>query len=113
MKLLPDECVTRFVKRDLSEHEVLTVDEAGLKGLKNGELLQAAAINFDVFVTVDKNIRHQQNVKKLPIAILILIAKSNAYASLKPLIPAVLEALKQVKPGEIVRVEAQGNLTSA
>ena len=53
-----DVCVTRFVKRDLvAEHEVLTVDDAGLKGLKNGDLLRAAAaVNFDALVTVDKNI---------------------------------------------------------
>lgn len=38
MRVLLDECVTRYVKRDLPGHEVFTVEEAGLKGLKNGRL---------------------------------------------------------------------------
>ena len=48
MKLLLDECVTRYLKRDLIGHDVSTVDEAGFKGLKNGALLRAADGNFDV-----------------------------------------------------------------
>jgi hypothetical protein len=106
MRLLLDECVTRFVKRALTEHDVLTVDEAGLKGLKNGALLQAASDSFDVLITVDKNIPYQQNVASLTITILIIVAKSNAYVALKPLMPKALEALRQIKPGEVMRVEA-------
>jgi predicted nuclease of predicted toxin-antitoxin system len=104
MKLLLDECVTRYVKPDLIGHVVSTVDDAGLKGLKNGALLKAAAGNFDVLVTVDQNLPHQQNTTGLQIAILILVSRSNAYAALKPLLPKALEALKQIKSGEIVRV---------
>jgi len=36
MRLLLDECMTRRLKREFVGHEVSTVDEAGLKGLKNG-----------------------------------------------------------------------------
>ncbi len=104
MKLLLDECVTRFVKPDLAGHEVFTIDEAGLKGLKNGQLLRAASGSFDVIVTVDRNLPHQQNIASLKIAILLLVAKSNAYAALKPLIPHALESLKQIKQGGIMRV---------
>ena len=50
MKLLLDECVTRHVKRDFVGHVVFTVDDAGFKGLKNGDLLRAAASRFDVIV---------------------------------------------------------------
>ncbi len=107
MKLLLDECVTRFVKRDLAGHEVLTVEEAGLKGLQNGALLRSAATeSFDVLVTVDKNIPYQQNTGDLTTAILILVAKSNAYAQLQPLMPQVLEALGKIKPGEIITIES-------
>jgi predicted nuclease of predicted toxin-antitoxin system len=104
MKLLLDECVTRYVKRDLTGHAVSTVEDAGLKGLKNGALLKAADGNFDVLLTVDQNLPHQQNTTGLQIAILILISRSNAYPSLKLLLPKALEALKQIKPGEIMRV---------
>jgi len=77
MKLLLDECVTRYLKRDLIGHDVSTVDEAGFKGLKNGALLRAADGNFDVLVTVDKSIRHQQNLQSFQIAVLLLNARTN------------------------------------
>ena len=106
MKVLLDECVTRYLKRNIIGHEVSTVDEAGMKGLKNGKLLQAATGQFDVLVTVDRNIVHQQNLSSLPIAILILVAKSNAYAALKPLIPQVLDALDLVQKGDVLTIKA-------
>jgi hypothetical protein len=52
VKLLLDECLTRFLKRDFVGHEVSTVEDAGLKGLENGDLLKAAAGIFDVLVTL-------------------------------------------------------------
>ena len=72
MKLLLDECVTRYLKPDFIGHDVSTVDEAGFKGLKNGALLRAASGKFDVLVTVDKSIRHQQNLQSFQIAVLLL-----------------------------------------
>ncbi len=105
MKLLLDECVTRYLKRDLIGHDVKTVDEAGIKGLKNGKLLRAASGHFDVLITVDRNIVHQQNIRSFDIAVLILLAKDNSYHTLKPLIPQALETLKQVRPGEVWQIE--------
>lgn len=105
MKLLLDECVTRYVKRDLTGHEVYTVEDAGLKGLENGDLLKAAAGSYDVLITVDNNIRYQQNIAGLHIAILILAAKRNSYARLKPLLPRALTALETIKPGTVIRIE--------
>ena len=61
MRVLLDECVTRYLKRDLPGHEVFTVEEAGFKGLKNGRLLESAAGHYDVLITVDQNLQHQQN----------------------------------------------------
>ena len=67
MKLLLDECVTRYLKPDFIGHDVKTVREAGFTGLKNGQLLKAAETEFDILVTVDKSIRHQQSLV-LPVA---------------------------------------------
>lgn len=107
MKLLLDECVTRYLKRDLVEHDVYTVDEAGFKGLKNGVLLARAADDgFDVLVTADQNVGHQQNVRTLRVAVLILAGRRNSYDALRPLIPQALEALKHIKPGDLVIVRA-------
>lgn len=104
MRLLLDECTPRRLKRDFAGHAVSTVEEAGLKGLKNGQLLKAADASFDVLITVDQNIPHQQNLGTLKIATLILTAKSNRYQDLRLLIPQALNSLKQIKPGEVARV---------
>ena len=106
MKLLLDECVTRYLRQDLIGHDVSTVDEAGFKGLKNGALLKAANGRFEVLVTVDKSIRHQQHLQSFQIAVLLLIAKTNRYEHLKPLVPQALEALKSIKPGTFAQVRA-------
>lgn len=50
MKLLLDECVTRHLKRELASHEVHTVEEAGFKGLENGDLLKAASGVYEVLM---------------------------------------------------------------
>jgi hypothetical protein len=102
MRVLLDECVTRYLKRDFTGHEVLTVEEAGFKGLKNGRLLQAASVQYDVLVTVDQNIQYQQNLKTLVIAVIVLKAKRSTYPALKPLMPQVLEILDEIKAGEII-----------
>lgn len=105
MKLLLDECVTRHLKRDLASHDVHTVEDAGFKGLENGELLKAASGAYDVLITVDRNIPYQQNIVGLNIVILILAAKRNSYVRLKPLIPRALSALDTVKAGDVIRIE--------
>jgi hypothetical protein len=105
MKLLLDECVARDVKRDLVGHEVVTVIEAGFGGMKNGVLLRAASGEYDVLITVDRNLPFQQNISSLQLAALVLVAGGITYADLKPLIPKVLEAINTITPGEIVRIE--------
>ncbi|HKP12117.1 MAG TPA: DUF5615 family PIN-like protein [Blastocatellia bacterium] len=75
MKVLLDECVTRKLKRELIGHDVSTVDEAGMKGLKNGNLLRAASGRFDVLVTVDRSLPYQQNIKSFNIAVLVLVGR--------------------------------------
>ncbi len=106
MRLLLDECVTNYLKLDFAAHDVFTVEEAGLKGLKNGKLISAASGNFDVLITVDKSVPHQQNISSLSIAVLILRAKTNTYPDLKPLVPQALAALDEIRPGEIVIVRS-------
>ena len=105
MKLLLDECVTRHLMRDLAGHEVHTVEEAGFKGLENGDLLKAASGVYEVLITVDRNLPYQQNLADLNIAILIRAAKRNSYVRLKPLVPRALNALESMKVGDVIRIE--------
>ncbi|MDT7604293.1 MAG: hypothetical protein QOF61_2290, partial [Acidobacteriota bacterium] len=77
MRVLLDECVPRKLRRELPEHEVLTVTERGWSGVKNGKLLALAESEFDVFLTVDQNLKFQQNLQAFSISIILLIAKNN------------------------------------
>lgn len=104
MRLLLDECVPKRLKGELAGHQVLTVREAGWAGLKNGVLLRAASGRFDVLVTVDQGIEYQQNLSGLQIAVLIIVAPSNDIDDLRPLVPAVLQALTSVQSGTSLRV---------
>lgn len=84
MKLLLDECVPKRLKNDFHGYEVRTVDETGLKGVTNGALLHAAVtLGFDVLVTVDRKIEFQQNVSRLDLAVVVLVATPCRYAQLK------------------------------
>jgi hypothetical protein len=75
------------------------------RGVANGSLLAKAAEDFDVFITVDKNLRHQQNLKKLPIAVIVIHTISNDYELLKPFVPRILETLRRIRPREFVLIE--------
>ena len=106
MRLLLDECVPQRLKHDFPEHHVWTVDEVGLCGVKNGELLTAAAKKFDALITVDRQMQFQQNLSSFDIALIILIAKPCRYPQLKLLVPRVLTVLDQIQPGVIVEILA-------
>jgi hypothetical protein len=72
----------------------------------NGELLRLAQLDFDVLLTNDQNLEHQQNLKKFDLAFVVLVALTNDIEDLKPLMPAANEAMRTIKPGEIQYVRA-------
>jgi predicted nuclease of predicted toxin-antitoxin system len=74
MKVLIDECVPKVLKVELaaSGFDCTTVQEAGWSGKENGELLALADASFDVVVTIDRNLRYQQNLTGRRIALLIV-----------------------------------------
>ena len=104
MRLLLDECLPKQLKRHLAGHETLTVPEAGLAGLKNGALLRRISGKFDVFITVDANLRFQQNLAAFNVAVVVLRAHSNDMTDLLPLIPEVLTVIASAKPGTVEEV---------
>ncbi|HZX13407.1 MAG TPA: hypothetical protein VFF49_03315, partial [Thermodesulfobacteriota bacterium] len=71
---------------------------------KNGDLLMLAEKQFDIFITVDRNLSFQQNLPQFNIAVLILHAPTNRLADLKLLVPNVLAVLPTVKVGQIVTI---------
>ena len=104
MRILLDEPVPRRLGALLVEHEVSTVPRSGWAGIKNGKLLALAATRFDVFLTIDQNIEFQQNLSALPIAVLVVVAKSNRMEDVAPLVPEILKALQQLPAKSLRRV---------
>jgi hypothetical protein len=80
---------------------VRTVPQMGWATLKNGRLLRLAETEFDVFVTVDRNLSFQQHLPKLDIAVAVLRSSSNRIEDLKPLAARLLAALPTLKPGRV------------
>ncbi len=107
MRVLLDECVPRPFKQQLAEHRVSTVQEVGWAGKRNGESLELIRSSaFEVFVTTDQNIEKQQNIRKAGVRVVLLVANSNKFGALLPLVPRLKGALGKVTPGEVLRVEA-------
>ena len=106
MRVLLDESLPRPLARLLPGHEVRTVAEMGWSGTRNGPLLALAAADFDVLLTADQNLEHQQDLRTLPISVAILVAPSNRIESLQPLVPELLRVLPALKRGDLVRITA-------
>ena len=106
MRLLLDESVPRRFGRALPNHEVMTVVEMGWSGIKNGKLLALAATRFDAFITVDKNLQHQQNLSDLAVAVVVLDAYSNELPALLPLVPLLEQTLTTLTPRAFTKVGA-------
>lgn len=76
-------------------------------GIKNGELLRnAAQKGFDVFITIDQGLEHEQNRAKLPLAVIVLLVKDNRLKTLEKLVPPLLKSLKGLKPNRITKIES-------
>jgi predicted nuclease of predicted toxin-antitoxin system len=106
MRLLLDESVPSRLRRALPKHDVRTVGEMGWSGVKNGKLLALAAVDFNAFITVDKNLPYQQNLATLPIAVVVLDAISIELPALLTLMPALEVQLSSLKPRAYVRIAA-------
>ena len=102
MKILLDESVPRMLKLRLPHLDISTVQEIGWAGLRNGELLRRAEERFDIFVTADQNLRHQQNLSGRKLAILVL--PSNQVPLVARLVPVVETLLTTIQPGTVVAV---------
>jgi predicted nuclease of predicted toxin-antitoxin system len=106
MRILLDESLPRHLAAEFPAHEVHTVQQMGWSSLTNGELLERASGHFDVMLTADQNLEHQQNLARFNIAVVVLAAMNNRIESLRPLLPSVEKLLKEIKAGTLRRVSA-------
>ena len=101
MRIVLDACVPAGLTRFLPGHDVTTVGQLlGTTDVDDGPLLDRLAPHCDVFVTVDKNLRFQQNLRGRPFGIVLLRAHSNSLEHLVPLVPQVLQLIRRIPPGE-------------
>jgi predicted nuclease of predicted toxin-antitoxin system len=104
VRVLLDECLPRRLKRELVGHDARTVPEMGWASKRNGELLALAAAEFDVFLTVDRNLSYQQDVSAFDLTVIVLVARSNSIDDLRPLAPRILEALANAERGRVTLI---------
>jgi hypothetical protein len=111
VKLLFDHNVDRRFRRHIPGHEISTTREMGWEALGNGALLKAAAdAGFQAFVSIDKKIEHEQNLKSLPLPVVIIDAPSNALPALVPFAPLLLDLFKAPLDRILFIVESTGLL---
>jgi len=106
VRVLLDESIPVDFAHALTAVGAQTVKALGWAGLKNGALLRQAAEQFQVLVTMDKNLRFQQNLAAHPIGVVLIRAQSNRIGDLQPLVPQILDAITAVAPGQILAVGA-------
>jgi hypothetical protein len=102
---LLDECLPLDFRHSFPGHDAHSAQWAGLKGKKNGELLRASELaGYDVFLTTDQGIPHQQNLTRRKLSIISVRPRTNQIEDLLPLVDAILKALKAIMPGQIVEI---------
>lgn len=72
MRILFDQGTPVPLRRFFQGHQVSTAYAEGWANFQNGDLLAAAEGRFDLFVTTDKNLRYQQDLRGRTLAILVL-----------------------------------------
>src|SRR5688572_8339385 len=105
MKILLDENIPHDLRHFLAGYEVFTVAYMGWSGIENGELLKKAGEHgFDAMLTKDSGVEYEQNLPALPVAVIVIRAKTNKLDDIRPLIPEVLSILASLPPKVLARV---------
>jgi len=94
----------RQLRRDLPEFAIRTVQEEGWAGLENGHLLRRASETFQVLVTADKRMRHQQNVAQFAIGIVVIDTFDTRLRNLRTFLPQLRAAIEAVAFGTVVLI---------
>ena len=106
MRILLDESLPHDLAALILDHQVSTVRNEGWTSVKNGRLLALAATRFDVFISADRNLEFQQNLVKLPLAVVVLIARKNRVQDLEPLLPELAFLLNHLPARTLRKVGA-------
>jgi predicted nuclease of predicted toxin-antitoxin system len=106
MKILLDECVTKRLKKHLATFEVLTVCDLSLSGIKNGKLLNfCVENNFDLLLTIDKNLVFQQNLEQYPLTIVILNCQTSKIEELVTFLPSFKSQVNKLQKHKVYIID--------
>ncbi|MGA2184369.1 MAG: DUF5615 family PIN-like protein [Bryobacteraceae bacterium] len=101
MRILLDECVNPRLRLAFPGDEVKSVPEMGWRALTNGALIKEAASRFDVLVTLDQNLRFQNQTGKHPRGIVVLITQFNHIAAYRSQFAEIRDLVRQTRPGQV------------
>jgi predicted nuclease of predicted toxin-antitoxin system len=104
MRILLDECVNPRVRAAFKGHRVKTVAEMGWGGITNGMLLALAEADFDVFVTLDQNLEHQQDIPKIKLGFLVVKVPDNKIRFYEPIFAEMCAAAERIEAGRVVHI---------
>ena len=103
MKILFDQGTPRPLRHSLAEHSVDTASERGWSDLDNGDLLEAAEDEgYDLLITTDQKIRHQQDLSNMNIAIMVLLSTAGPLIQQK--VDDISAAVNDMGPGELKEI---------
>ena len=107
MIVLLDENMSHDLRKplDANGHKAFTTQWKGWDGKKNGELMKLAADDgIEVLVTFDATIPYEQNLKTLPLSVIVLHLPDDDATRLMELLPELLDALRVIRPRTVVRI---------
>ena len=104
-RVILDEGVPQPLSRSLEKHDVATVSSEGWASIKNGKLLALIEeAGFNVFITGDKNMQHQQEgLDRRPFGVLLL--STIHWPSIKPHVETIAAAVDDCEPGQLTEIE--------
>ena len=106
MLILFDQGTPVPIRSFLTGHTVRTAAEQGWDRLSNGELLKAAEdAGFEVLLTSDKNMQHQQNLPRFKIAVVL---GNSRWPVLRGHVQRVVSAVNSATPGSYTEVDIPG-----
>jgi len=98
MKILLDECVPVRLHQYLPGFEISSVSKEKWTSFKNGKLInKSISADFELMITVDKNLQYQQNINNYEITIVVFDTLFNRLQDFVPLVPQFLDNLPSMK----------------
>jgi len=102
VKILFDQGTPAPLREALAGHVVATAYERGLAAVRNGDLIEIAEAEFDLFITTDRSLRHQQRLPRDRLAIIVLLTTS--WPKIRVQVQVVVDAVDGIRPEQYLEL---------